>query len=365
VAVTRDIPLNEVSPSDIERWRALAANAVDPNPFFEPDFVLAAARHLDEPGTSLLVVEGREGWLACLPVQRSRMYRLVPVLRTWNHIYCFLGTPLIDAGAVPEAAHALLEGAVRQAPGSRVALELVTEDGPAGEAIRRAATNLRLTTLLGARTERAFLERRPAGDYLAHMRSHRRRELNRLGRRMAKELDGGLSVTDEAGSEAAVDRFLELERAGWKGRSDSALASAPAHEAFFRSVCTDFFAAGRLQLLSLSVDERSVAMKCNLIAGDGAFCFKIAYDEQLGAFSPGVQLERENVQVFHEQRSEGWQDSCADPENEMINRLWPDRRKLSTTLLAPRGVRSSLSQRALRAAKAIRTRDRRTSSATS
>ncbi len=36
--------------------------------------------------------------------------------------------------------------------------------------------------------------------------------------------------------------------------------------------------------------------------------------------------------MFHEDRAEQWQDSCADPDNEMINRLWPDRRRLSTTV---------------------------------
>lgn len=106
-------------------------------------------------------------------------------------------------------------------------------------------------------------------------------------------------------------------------------------------------------------------MKCNLIAGDGAFCFKIAYDEELAAFSPGGQLERENITVFHEQRDQGWQDSCADPDNAMINRLWPDRRRLSNLIVARRGLRASVARRGLLTAERIRSRDRGTSSAPS
>ena len=40
-------------------------------------------------------------------------------------------------------------------------------------------------------------------------------------------------------------------------------------------------------------------MKCNVSAGDTLFCFKIAYDEELAHYSPGILLEAENVDVFH------------------------------------------------------------------
>ena len=50
-----------------------------------------------------------------------------------------------------------------------------------------------------------------------------------------------------------------------------------------------FRAAGRLQLLALTAGERTAALKCNLLAGDEVFCFKIAYDEAYARFSPGVQ----------------------------------------------------------------------------
>ena len=45
----------------------------------------------------------------------------------------------------------------------------------------------------------------------------------------------------------------------------------------------------------------AVAMKCNFLSGAGSFAFKIAFDEAFARFSPGVQLEIDNVQAFHEQ----------------------------------------------------------------
>ena len=361
----RKLPLSPatMTTGDIERWQTLAGAAVEPNPFFEPAFALAAAEHLRERGMSLLVVEDDEGWRACMPVQSTRIARIVPGLRTWGHLYCFLGTPLLDSAHAVPAARSLLALALESK--RPLMLETLVDGGPASTAIRRAAGELGLVTIADSGHDRALLERRPAGDYLEAMRSHRRRELNRLGRRLEAELGCALSVADEAGDETAVDRFLELERSGWKGRGDTALGSSPGHAAFFRAVCRTFAADGRLQLLALSADTRTVAMKCNLYAGEGGFCFKIAYDEELGRFSPGVQLERENIQLFHDERPERWQDSCADPQNEMINRLWPDRRRIRTTVLARRGARAAAERQGIKAVRAIQESERRRSSARS
>ena len=125
-----------------------------------------------------------------------------------------------------------------------------------------------------------------------------------MGRALARELGAELEVVDETASAGAVEAFLELERSGWKGQHQTALASDNDHAAFFTSICAALSEQGRLELLCLRAGDRRVAMKCNIYAGEGGFCFKIAYDEQLARFSPGVQLERENVRVFAENRHE-------------------------------------------------------------
>ena len=360
----RQIAFQDLTAEDVAQWTTLAATALEPNPFFDPAFVLPAVRHLGEGGLSLLVVEDDErAWRACLPIQRTRVAHLMPGVRTWRHMYCFLGTPLLDPAVPRAAARSLLGAAV--SPGRRLALECLVDGGQASDAIRAAADELGLCATPEHAHERAMLRRRANGGYLADMRSHRRRELNRLGRRLEVEVGAPVTVSDRRDLHVAVERFLELERSGWKGRGQTALASSERHADFFRDVCAAFGADGRLELLALSAGNRTVAMKCNLYAGEGGFCFKIAYDESLGRFSPGVQLERANISAFHQNRHEAWQDSCADPENDMINRLWPDRRRIYTAVLTRRGARSAVSRQGIRAARAIRDMERRRSSARS
>ena len=156
--------LSELGDTEIARWADLAAGAVEPNPFFEPEYVLPAAEGLAEPDVSLLVVEADGEWRACLPVQRTRLGRVLGALRTWRHRYCFLGTPLLHPANPADAAHELLALGADEAPGSRLALEQFADDGPAGAAIRRAAQALSLATLVETRHERALLERSEDGQ---------------------------------------------------------------------------------------------------------------------------------------------------------------------------------------------------------
>ena len=121
------------------------------------------------------------------------------------------------------------------------------------------------------------------------------------------------------------------------------LASDELHARFFLELCRDFAAQGRLQLLELRAGGRTLAMKCNIRAGDGLFYFKIAYDEEFARFSPGVQLEVEAVRLFHDDTDAQWIDSCADANNAMINRLWPDRR-IVLTLVLVKGARGMLAR---------------------
>jgi CelD/BcsL family acetyltransferase involved in cellulose biosynthesis len=354
----RSVPVRDLSGRDLDAWHDLAGRAAEPNPFFEPEFLLPAAAHLSGGDDVSLLVATEDGdWTACLPVRSERLGGVVPAVASWRHVYCFLGTPLVDSSRLDQALESLL-GHVAASPRSpMLVINRLGTGGPVADALTRVQLSNGLASMVHLPFERAILRRRAEATYTHHMRPHHRRELKRLSRRLGEELGVSLRVLDRSGELSAVDDFLALEAAGWKGHSNTAIGSDPAHRGFFAEVCARFGELGRLQLLALEADGRTLAMKCNLIAAPGSFAFKIAYDEELRRFSPGVQLERATIDVFHEEREEEWLDSCAAPDNEMINRLWPDRRGILTALISKRGVRSVVSRSGLRAAHALRARE--------
>src|SRR4051794_27242337 len=358
-------PLNTLTDGQMAAWRSLAANAAEPNPFFEPEFVLPAARHLCTRDASILVVEGPAGWAACMPVAPVRLVGVAAALGTWRPPYCFLGTPLVHRDSLALGVAELVRHPLRDKRLPLFVLQSMTE-GPVISALRSSLTDQGLALPFESSHERAALLRREDGEYSDGMRSHHRREFKRLWRRLEETLGAPIEVEEGRGGPSVVEEFLLLEASGWKGQAETALAADPSHAEFFRELCAGFAAQGRLRMLTMRVGERVVAMKCNIAAGDTLFCFKIGHDEELRRYSRGVQLERANVGIFHEHREERLMDSCAAPDNVMINRLWPDRRDITSLVISRRGARNVVSRQGIRAAHAVRSRrDRRTSSTSS
>lgn len=332
-------PLDELTERDLSAWRELAPSAVEPNPFFEADFVLAAWRHLGRNGVGLLVAEDADGWAACLPVHKPARWRRLPIaaLAVWRHPYCFLGTPLVASGRTEAAVSALLDGGLGERRINVLTFDWLGDGGPVAAALERLLNERGISTVRYERFERASLRRRPEPTYLDDtLRGHRRRELQRMRRALARDVGDPVTTTDRPEDPDALEDFLRLEASGWKGEQGTALASREDHARFFRAVCASFARDDRLQLLELTAGGRPVALKCNLLAEGTVFCFKIAYDAQYARYSPGVQLERETVDLFHGRTSLNSMDSCATPNNQMINRLWPDRRPITTIVVPDR-----------------------------
>lgn len=360
---TRMTPLEDLTDRDRKAWEDLAARAVEPNPFIEPEFLCPVAAALEPGAISLAIVAEPEGrWMAAVPVRRTPRWRKlrVPCLELWTHMYSGLEVPLVDSSAVDPSVTALLE-CLRGGRGTPlVAMTQIPEDGAFAGALSRAL-GVGRGALVVERYERAALRRRAEPTYIAEAMSKKRRhEVERLRRGLERE--HLVSMIDVASDPEAVERFLAIEHSGWKGREGTALASDPAHERFFRDMCAGFAAVGRLEMLALSVDETTIAMKCNLRAGDRIFTFKMAFDEDWSRVSPGRLIDMDAIAHFHERTDATLMDSIAHPDNQYMNGIWADRLRLCTMLVPSRGTRGWATGRAVAATLAIRAaRARRTS----
>ena len=349
------IALRELGDSEVGAWRELADRAVEPNPFGEPEFVLPCAATLEPRRAYLLRIADGPDWLASLPVCRTRRWRGIPApaVVAWRHLYSCLDTPLVDRDRGTEAVSALLDWIAADRDAAFMVLEQLGGDGPVASLLGDALADRGGRTARPVRSARAALRRRPDDDYIDVGVKHRR-EWRRQRRRLESLLGADPVTEDRAGAPGAVADFLRLEASGWKGRAGTAFASVPGHGELFERLCESFGERGRLQLLTLEAGGRPLAMKCNFVAGEAIFCFKIAFDDSLAKYSVGMQLEIDNVSWFHVRTDAAWMDSCADPENAMINRLWPDTRTVEALLLPASPLRGRLVASGVAAAAALR-----------
>jgi len=262
-------------------------------------------------------------------------------LRLWRHAQCYLCTPLLRSGFESEALEAFLGWLARDSGASLLRLHYLPGEGPFHCALlRHFERHPRLMHFTERYTRALFRPRRSAEGYLrAAVPGRKLKEFRRLARRLADQ--GQLEYRQFGRGEPAADwilAFLALEERGWKGRAGTALASTPASRAWFERIALEAARRGRLLMHGLYLNGRALALSCKIRAGDGAYAFKIAYDEDYEQFSPGLLLELEQIVRMHGAARIGWLDSCAVPEHFMANRLWLDRRALETVTLAAGGA---------------------------
>ncbi|MEJ6009233.1 GNAT family N-acetyltransferase [Novosphingobium aquae] len=341
-AVQRD--WMQVSIADLAAWQELVLRAAEPNPFFEPWYLMPALRaHAYDAKVSLFVLERDGEWLGLLPVVRQSRYygKPIPNLSGWMHANCFLGVPLVAQGYEKAFWQALLAWADGNA---KTALFLhlahVPFEGSLAIALREVLHETGRVGGIVHYEERALLasELSPEEYLDASMSGKKRKELRRQANRLAEEGDLGFERREGThGLTEWTEAFLELEKAGWKGKAGSALASTPATATLFREALAGAAAAGRLERLMLTLDGRPIAMLANFLTAPGAFSYKTAFDESCARFSPGVLLQRENLTLLERPGIE-WCDSCAAADHPMIDHIWRERRAVGALSIAIGGT---------------------------
>ena len=331
-------------PAQRARWTALAADAAEANAFYAPDMLCAALDHLAAtPGVRLVEAQAGGELIGLLPVTVTPRHGRLPIscVTNWMHAHCFFGAPLIRRGAEMAAWRGLLAqlDEAHWAPGF-LYLQGLDAAGANAAALEALCVEQRRGRREVHRYDRAMLRSGLDADayWETHVRAKKRKEIRRLQKRLA-EL-GAVEqrrLNDRAELPQWCADFLELEASGWKGREGTALACSANDAAFFRAACAAAFDAGLLHFLRIDLDGRAIAMLANFRHGEGAFSFKIAFDEELGRFSPGVLIELANLHAVQDDPAIGWMDSCAAPDHPMIDSLWAERRTIVQYRIALRG----------------------------
>ena len=308
-------------------WEDLAGNALEANPFYEPWILLPALLSRGEHGFECASVWDDGTLIGLFPFERQPNFRRLPVatLASWRHSAYLLCTPLVRADAAMPALRALLRWAGDEA--SVLELLYLPASGPFDDALRTVAGTLVRTASF---SRPLLVKAASAATYMEEaMSSQLRRQLRRNERRLAARGAKAVSIRpgDAIGEE--IERFLRLEVGGWKGRQGGALAADPANLRFGRQVLAEAHRRGRLHVVGMDCDGAPIARRLSLLAGEGAFAFKTAYDEDYAAYSPGVLAEALCLREFH-QLPQRWMDSYTDPANTTVNRMWKDRRAMQS-----------------------------------
>ncbi len=356
-ARSRAISAADIPASLAAEWDDLAHNASAANSFYERWFVEASLRHLDKPESlKLLTIRDQKGVLiGLLPLRTGQNYGRMPLSATqnWLHYNQFLGVPLVRKGAEEFFWREVIASFDREWPASDVLyLSELPTDSAVTDALLSVCRDLGRPCGIVHRYHRALLEAGSTPDdyWAAAVRKKKRKEVARLENRLAEVGDISVdSLRDDADADVWIAEFLALEAAGWKAQDGAALAKEDATRNFFSDAVVAGLTQRRVEMLRLRVGSQTIAMLVNFIAGGGSYSFKIAYDETFGRYSPGILIEKANLERLADP-SFDWMDSCAVEDHPMINSLWRGRREIVRIALPRKGARAAFLFQAVRLA---------------
>ena len=183
----------------------------------------------------------------------------------------------------------MLHGLVEALPGSALQLDLLCNDPlvcalwqtsglPSTLSAHAVTLNISLEETFDAWTERRTKQLR---------KNIRRYE----ARASAEGIQLSLQVhTDLPNIAAAVERYIQLEDAGWKGKEGTSLGSIPEQRRFYEDLFAELGAEKRGLVYELWANERLAASRLVIHRGQMVVILKTAFDEDLREWAPGRVL---------------------------------------------------------------------------
>ena len=325
-------------------WERLAASSVWKNLSFEPFFLIPALKHLNDVNARVLVVEsidegptGHESQLVGLVPLYERSFHRLPIkcVNIWKHDQCFDGTPLIHQDFACDALQCMTTFL-----GTHFGLfnlDTVSAEPGILNALQQMIKSRGLKRFVRDSWERAAII--PADDPEAYVTKHVSKSIKKTTRRLSRRLEEQGKVEFEISNETSdhlqlAEQFLDIEASGWKGKNDTALACHKNTKDFYLDMITRSSVADKARFVSLKLDGNPIAIISDLQSNGVISSYKTAYDDNFSEYSPGGQNELENVLLLAQNRDITLADSCTEPDNDRINRMWGQRIRFESFVLA-------------------------------
>ncbi|KJL42717.1 hypothetical protein JOD63_002538 [Microbacterium terrae] len=298
------VRLAEVTDADWMRWSALAERSAEPNLAFDPRFLMS-----DQEGDTddyLFVIAEEAGeWFGLLRVFAMALSPSVdiPAYGTWDPPLFGASHPLLDRARAAEALSTLARGLRPLLRTGYLSLRGYPATGPLAEALGAVRRQRAIGAVVTQSHASAWVDVAaqhasgspadrvgPAQIDIDHHNADTRKKLRRAARRLAETAGGSLTLRDASDDPEAVERFIAMQRSGWKGdaqRGGTAVALDHGMEVRFRRKLAAFRGTDDLIVLELWAGDVPVHSSVYLVEGRVAEGYLDAYQHEFGAFSAG------------------------------------------------------------------------------
>jgi CelD/BcsL family acetyltransferase involved in cellulose biosynthesis len=312
-------------------WRSLCSDAVDDQPFYQPEWIGAHIRAFTPKAKLVLVTVVADGRLSLiLPLLEERAWFCgIPVrrLRAPVNGHSCRFDALRRRGPMGESAVNAAWEILSKTPGWDVLeFEGIPTDGTISALARVADADGYLTGLIPM-SPNPYVSI-PSGSTALNgvsiddlpINKKLRSQLRGIRRDLASK--GGLRLRQVSYADReALRRFYDLESAGWKGNSKTAIASSAQSLQFYNEIAEAAEKLGGLSIYMLESGDELLAAHFGLSYGGRYFSPKVAYDERYGKYAPGHLIVEE---ILRDCAERGIREYDITGQNEPWKRKWTD-----------------------------------------
>lgn len=321
----------EAEEIDASQWDSLAEKSTFTNPFFERWSLLPALKFLVNSDKVFVVTAYKDEELIVLfPILIKKHQFGLKYLGIWQHDHCFLTDPLCTS---PILLAKIFNRVIRQKQVSIVQIE--------NHSLQSYGRYIDERSEVFQSTRGAIFDPKTAKQHLVTLPRKIRMENKRVRNRLFDKTDARYLTSQNASDLNWLAEFCQLEHSGWKNIAKGSILSNPNVYRYYSAMYEGQGKKGKIQFQGLFSENEALAIAFRIVSNNQAFELKTSYNEVFRGLYPGVVLEIMNVEDLENLDFE-FVDSCTNSENHLINRLWPDQRKIYTSLYFHSGFTTSL-----------------------
>lgn len=298
------VPLSSALGKHAAQWDALNARAFGGHPMLASSFINRLLLYFGD-GQEQLCTYAEHGQVRAMCILKRRNNIL---WTTFLPAQCQIGPTLI-----PDAA--LLPSLLSSLPALVLQLDLLCNDPDVGGVLQHAGAHRRNHAL----TMNIALD----GSFDQYWLTRSRRLQSNMRRYEKRLVSEGITqryvqISRPEEMQAAVERYAQLEGAGWKGAAGSALASSQAQLKFYLEVMSDSATYGRAHVHELWFGDELAASRLILSHGATHVMLKTTYAEKFAPYAPGRLLLRAVIHNAFSSQWGGTVEFCTDAAPDLL-----------------------------------------------
>lgn len=336
-----------------DQWNELALNSSEKNIFAFPWFVIPSIPLLAPTKPRLVTIYDDELLIGLFLARSDMGYAKMPVtfMRTALHHEQFLGTPLVRCGFETLFAAGLCGWIdTNRADCCFLNLAMMTADDIISDAIAAYCLLDKRPLMQVSRFERASITSNmniekqgtlsaPDQSLSASRKKSLRRTRNSLSKRGDVTIERlSRDTNHEVDLHNWIQDFLRMENTGWKKEQGSSILSSATETHLYQKMIVSASHANALTFSRLCLDGKPISYTLDIGIPPDGYCVKSAIDQAYRKYSPGVLMEYETLKYYHQDGNFSRLDSCTAPDNELLNRLWPDRKPIMDLVIGRKGI---------------------------